>query len=121
MKKYLIILMSVFTLGLAACAPEGMGDKFYSKATKVIDEIDDDTMEMELSDNDDLNNVRLLKNKARTQKEKKFMNYLEQMVQNQQAAINGDDNALNKYLDAREEAYEVLEQHTMDFEFTEED
>lgn len=121
MKKYLVILMSVFVLGLAACAPDGMGDKFYSKAVKIVNEIDDDTMEMEISDGDDLSNVKLLKNKARTQKEKKFMNYLEQMVQKQQAAINGDDDALNKYLDAREEAYEVLEHGVADFEFTEED
>lgn len=95
---------------MVACAevPQGVDEKFHSKAYEMFMEIDEDTMEMELSDRDDVANFQVLQATANNDLEKTFAKGMEDMLKLQERVINQDGNAMNEYMKARELAMESM-------------
>lgn len=110
-KKGLLSLMLVGVMTtMVACAevPQGVDEKFHSKAYEMFMEIDEDTMEMELSDRDDVANFQVLQATANNDLEKTFAKGMEDMLKLQERVINQDGNAMNEYMKARELAMESM-------------
>jgi hypothetical protein len=139
MKKLVgLFLLVTAVLTLTACAkiPEGVDQKFHNKATSIFTELDDDTMEMELSDGDDLANYQLIAATATSEREVAFAESLgamlklqDKVIGNVAAGIAPDGKSLQEYMKARHAAMEAMnfgDVGDMDdfevptFEFTEE-
>lgn len=127
-KKFMLGAMGLaLSLGLVACDfADGVDHEFGVKAEQIFAEIDDDTMEMELSDRDDVANFDLLTVEADSEREVSFVEGMEGMLKLQDKVINGDREALKEYIKARKAAFnalglEVDGYHTApDFQFIEE-
>lgn len=126
MKKPLsILLASSLALGLSGCMqeeiPKGVSSEFYYDAENIFSEIDDDTMELEPSDQQDILNLELLVDSAVTQKEKHIATAISIMADNQEKVIDGDRNATREYLKARALFSRLMEVNIPEFEFVEKD
>jgi hypothetical protein len=126
MKKPLsIALTTLFALGLSGCVedeiPKGISSEFYYDARDVFAEIDEDTMELEPSDQQDILNLELLIDSAMNDKEKKIASQLSIIADKQQAVIDGDRTATREYLKARTMFSRLMELQVPEFEFVEED
>jgi hypothetical protein len=124
MKKLMMmcatILMTISLL--AGCeVPEGMSEEFYYDACALFHEIDEDTMEMESSDQDDLANLDLLDARAITDREQAFIREMIKLTELQKRVIQRDKSALKEYIKTRHHIGQILEISPMKFEFTEED
>jgi hypothetical protein len=110
MKKWFLgIIMSMVVLSLVACGfAEGVDSQFGNKAVDIFEEIDDDTMTMELSDQDDVANFDLLGVEADHKREVGFVNGMEGMLKLQSKVVEGDREALKEYLTARKSALKSL-------------
>jgi hypothetical protein len=113
MKKFLMTLvLGLSVLALTACAeiPEGVDQKFHTKAQEVFIEVDDDTMELdwEGTDADDQANVNMVSAMADSEREIAFSKALDEMVALQPKVIDGDKDALKKYFQARQEAMRAM-------------
>lgn len=122
--KKVLMLMVVAIMGatLVACAPEGMSQNFYDKAYSVFSEIDDDTMELEVSDKDDKMNVDLLSGQAASDSEEDVVAAIEAMVALQAKVIDGDKDSIKSYLKERNKFYDAMDYGNMsrvNFEFKE--
>lgn len=119
----LAVLMISLVVLLTACGiPDGINKNFYYNAKAVFDEIDDDTMEMELSDKDDILNFELLDGVAVSDKEQKVAASIKIIVELQPKMIKGDKSTFKKYFQARETYYRIMEIDAMNkrqFQFTE--
>jgi hypothetical protein len=121
-KLFALLMVGVVSLGLVACAPDGMSDEFWNDAQLVFDEIDEDTMEMEVSDRDDLQNLKLLKREVESRKEAQVIEAIETMIEYQQEVAHGEnEKAFDEYMDARDDYSDIMEVVIYNFEFTEED
>lgn len=112
MKKTLLTTFLAGSLALAACSadlPEGVDQEFYSKAMDAFEEIHDDTMTLELSDEDDVANFQLLKAMADSKREIDFAHAMEATLKLQPKAIEHDGEALAEYLEARQSAMRAME------------
>jgi len=121
---YLASMLGMVGIVLAGCQelPKGISQEFHTDAKYAFVEIDDDTMEMELSDMDDLANVSLLEVQAETKAEEQVVKYI-----NEVAKLNGelykaknDPTVLKEYLTARQMVIKSLDITTSKFSFTEE-
>jgi hypothetical protein len=111
MKKLVAGIMGIgLVVGLVGCSnySDGVDTSFGDKAVAIFAEIDDDTMTMELSDGDDIQNFDLLGVEADSEREVKFVNGLEGMVKLQDKVVSGDRSALKEYLLARKSALNAL-------------
>jgi hypothetical protein len=116
------MLGTLMVIGLTGCSyPEGVDGEFYNKANEMFDEIDEDTMEMELSDTDDLRNLKLLTRQATTDKENAIAEAVIAMAGSQQGVLKDTEADFDKYMEAREDFSELMEQPVTEFQFTEED
>jgi len=109
MKKTLLGSIGLLMVGLVGCDfAKGVDHDFGVDAELIFIEIDDDTMEMELSDEDDLANFNLLSYEAESKREIAFISEMEKMVELQEKVIDGDSEALEEYLKARESALKAI-------------
>src|SRR5690554_1380097 len=110
MKKKLLtgaLALSIAT-GLVACDfAEGVDHDFGSNAFQIFTEIDEDTMEYEVSDRDDLDNLYLLNVEAESEREKEVVKGIKELTNLQANVVTGDATALHKYLDVREDVIEA--------------
>lgn len=104
MKKLGIGLVAAFALvALTGCKfADNVDKEFGNKAVAIFNEIDDDTMAMELSDQDDVANFELLTVEADTQREVNAIEALEAMVKLQDKVIQRDRESLKEYMKARQ-------------------
>jgi hypothetical protein len=121
----LFTLLLVMMLSLVACSlPEGVDQRFYDRAIATFEEIDDDTMEMEVSDVDDVRNYQLVLSSANSKREVEVVEALEGMVKLQRKVVEGDNKALREYMKARDSFLNALElsdgYDVPEFSFTEE-
>jgi hypothetical protein len=123
LKKLLTLMLgTLMVIGLTGCSyPDGVDGEFYNSANEMFDEIDEDTMEMEISDTDDLRNLKLLTRQATTDKENAIAEAVIAMAGAQQGALKDTEADFDKYMDAREDFSELMEQPVTEFQFTEED
>jgi hypothetical protein len=99
----------LLTICLVGCDfVKGVDHDFGVEAEAVFIEIDDDTMEMELSDTDDVGEFNLLSYEAESEREMAFINEMEKMLNLQEKVVDGDIEALKEYLTARESALEAI-------------
>ena len=111
MKKLLISLtfgMSMLLLTACAELPEGVSEEFHRGAIAIFTEVDDDTMELEVSDRDDVSNLSLLKANADSEPELTFVESVEKMVAVQNDVVKNSDGALEEYLKARKNAMDSM-------------
>ncbi|UGO50763.1 hypothetical protein PQE68_gp172 [Bacillus phage vB_BanS_Sophrita] len=109
-KGLLVLLLAGVMTTMVACAevPQGVDEKFHSKSYEMFMEIDEDTMEMELSDRDDVANFQVLQATANNDLERAFVKGMEDMLKLQERVINQDGNAMTEYMKARELAMESM-------------
>lgn len=109
-KGLLALLLAGVMTTMVACAevPQGVDDKFHTKAYEMFAEIDDDTMEMELSDRDDIANFQILQATANNDLERAFVKGMEDMIKLQERVVKQDGTALTEYMKARELAMESM-------------
>jgi hypothetical protein len=131
MKKTILLLMLTISLVLAGCVPEGFSDKFYSKATTMFNEIDEDTQEIENPDEDDIANLDLLEVKVQTTKDERVYKLLVKLADLNRKVLGEasedrlrwfenkkiDKKAFKEYLKTREELSDLLEVTVYEFEF----
>lgn len=131
-KLYVGSMVALLMASLVACDfAEGVDHEFGLKGEAIFIEIDEDTMEKELSDGDDVGNFDLLTVEAKSKREVAFVNAMEGMLKLQDKVVAGEREALKEYLKARNSAIESLgmtsDQNTISdhvapqFLFTEED
>ncbi|AZU98893.1 hypothetical protein pW2_55 [Bacillus phage pW2] len=109
-KGLLAILLAGVMTTMVACAevPQGVDEKFHSKAYEMFMEIDEDTMEMELSDRDDVANFQVLQATANNDLERAFVKGMEDMLKLQERVVTQDGSAMTEYMKARELAMESM-------------
>ncbi len=111
MKKSLTAVFSgLALLALTACAevPSGVDEQFHTDAYTLFIEVDEDTMEMELSDQQDHSNISLLGAKADSKIEQEFVRNLKVMADLQDEVLAGKGGALNIYLETRNVAMNTM-------------
>lgn len=111
--KKIVLALTLFAsvLGLAACAelPNGVDQDFHYNAMAVFQEIDDDTMEMEMSDKDDLAQLSVLATQADSPVEKLYVESLTKMTELQSSILfESDKKALEQYMEYRDTVIEAL-------------
>jgi hypothetical protein len=114
MKKLLSILLPLtLVVALTGCGvPDGVSEEFHNRATSAFVEIDDDTMEMELSDVDDVKNFQLLIAQADTARETDFAESLEAMLKLQPKVVDQaefDGESVAEYMNARKSAMKAMD------------
>ncbi|UGO51033.1 hypothetical protein PQE70_gp180 [Bacillus phage vB_BanS_Nate] len=109
-KGLLGLVLAGVMVTMVGCAeiPQGVDQKFHDKAFTMFKEIDEDTMELELSDRDDVANFQVLQATANNDLEKAFVKGMDDMLKLQERVVNQDGNALAEYMKARELAMESM-------------